>query len=578
MQEGEFLVERYRLVRKVGRGAMGQVWLAYDNLLNRHVAVKHLLMGSGQSLDDDVVKRAMREARVAAQLNHPNVVQIFDLVMTAGMPYVVMEFVEGETLASRLESAGRLTPQTVRPWIRQVATCLAAAHELGIVHRDVKPANILITPNGVAKLADFGIARASQDADLTRTGLVIGTLAYMAPEVAAGDPATPASDVWSLGATAYAATEGRAPFAGESSARALYRKVSEPPPRPTGAGELTELMLAMMATEPTHRPVARDAASSLEGTGPVHRSGASSPPPLEPTYVSRVVPAVDRPPVQENPQGGVHAGHFSAEDRYRETGTWSPDPRTTGPGTTGSHHRRGGLIAAAVVLVLAIAGGSLALVLGNQSGSPASAGSTQARTTTPVAAAAPTAAPTPTPASSTALSPVTSGAVVAAPVTSPVITTPVESTVGTMSYSGPNGLSVDGPASWDNSCTGADGPYYWCAGPEGFLGGYFRLRLKNAHTASFDADVRSEISYFRTKYRDGVVTSASVSGWSVSGAAVDLSYSFTNSQGQTRRGIERVFAVNGARTVTYIIAATDTRSAWPRTQQVFQQLVTSARI
>ncbi|MCW2791022.1 MAG: serine/threonine protein kinase, partial [Nocardioides sp.] len=243
---------RYTLDREIGRGGMGAVWLGRDEVLGREVAMKRIgLMPGGTSPD---LERAEREARLAARLNHPHVVAVFDLVLEDAQQWLVMEYVEGVTLSELVKRDGALTPDEASPLIGQAADALAAAHAAGIVHRDVKPSNILVTPRGQVKLSDFGIARAEADASLTQTGLVTGSPAYLAPEVASGQSATDASDVWSLGATLYHALAGHPPYeVGDNLMGALYRIVHEDPPRFANAGWLRPLLEATMTLDPTER-------------------------------------------------------------------------------------------------------------------------------------------------------------------------------------------------------------------------------------------------------------------------------------------------------------------------------------
>ncbi|WP_372729539.1 serine/threonine-protein kinase [Nocardioides sp.] len=246
------IADRYTLDREIGRGGMGAVWLGRDRVLGREVALKRIGMMPGVGTPD--LERAEREARLAARLNHPHVVAVFDLVTEGDHQWLVMEYVEGVTLAQLVKRDGALTPDQASPLIRQVSDALAAAHAVGIVHRDVKPSNILVNPRGEAKLSDFGIARASADATLTQTGLVTGSPAYLAPEVASGAMARDASDVWSVGATLFHALAGRPPYdVGDNLMGALYRIVHEEPPRLTNAGWLTPLLEATMTLRPEDR-------------------------------------------------------------------------------------------------------------------------------------------------------------------------------------------------------------------------------------------------------------------------------------------------------------------------------------
>ena len=227
---------RYTLDREIGRGGMGAVWLARDEVLGRVVAVKRVGAQPGMSSPD--LLRAEREARLAARINHPHVVAIFDLVDDADQQWLVMEYIDGMPLSQLIATKGRLGADETAALLAQAAEALTAAHEAGITHRDVKPSNILVGQDGQVKLSDFGIARAEQDASLTATGLVTGSPAYISPEVASGRPAGGASDVWSLGATAYHALTGNPPYdVGDNVLGALYRIVHEDPLRcSTGAG------------------------------------------------------------------------------------------------------------------------------------------------------------------------------------------------------------------------------------------------------------------------------------------------------------------------------------------------------
>ncbi|WP_345268062.1 serine/threonine-protein kinase [Nocardioides nanhaiensis] len=243
---------RYSRDRVVGRGGMGAVWFGRDELLGRPVAVKRL--GGQVGVDNTDAERAEREARIAARIVHPNVVAVFDLVDAEDGLWLVMEYVAGSTLSERIKAAGRLTPDESAAVLAQAAEALTAAHEAGVVHRDVKPSNILVTEDGVAKLSDFGIARAEQDPSLTATGLVTGSPAYISPEVASGRPATPASDVWSLGATAFHALTGHPPYdVGDNVLGALYRIVHEQPPELADGGWLAPLVRGTMVQDPAAR-------------------------------------------------------------------------------------------------------------------------------------------------------------------------------------------------------------------------------------------------------------------------------------------------------------------------------------
>lgn len=247
---------RYELRERIGSGSMGVVWRAHDEVLHRTVAIKQLIPAPGLEgpAIEQAVARARREARTAARLRHRNAVTLFDVVEEDGMPWLVMEYLPARSLAQRLATEGALPPGDVAGIGVQVASALIEAHRVGIVHRDVKPGNILITEDGTAKLVDFGISRTVGDVTLTATGLVQGTPAYLAPEVANGDRPTPASDVFSLGATLYRAVEGIPPFGSDPNPLALLRTIAGGAIRPPQlAGPLTDVLTGMLRARPADR-------------------------------------------------------------------------------------------------------------------------------------------------------------------------------------------------------------------------------------------------------------------------------------------------------------------------------------
>ncbi len=275
---------------------MGEVWAAEDRVLGRRVAIKRIL-GSPSATD---VLRLEREAKLAATLHHPNIVGVHDLVSSDGRTYLVMDLVDGTSLADLLTTAGSLTPLRAASLMREVCDAVDFAHRRGVIHRDIKPANVLVSREGRAYVTDFGVARATSTdaAGLTGTGMVIGTVRFMAPEVALGRPAGPASDVYSLGATLFACVEGRSPLAGgggpeESTAAQLLRLVSAPAPPPTQAGALRPLIMAMLDAEPGRRPSLPECVAELAAVAAGSR-GATLPlgvapaqPPVGPTVVRR---------------------------------------------------------------------------------------------------------------------------------------------------------------------------------------------------------------------------------------------------------------------------------------------------
>lgn len=262
--------ERYRLVEPLGRGAMGEVWQAEDTALRREVAVKVLL---DQPTVAGAVERFHREAQTAARLNHPNVVAVYDFDEVDGRLRMVMELVPGKSLRDELTARGRLGIEEACRIAGQAATGLAAAHDQGVVHRDVKPGNLLLTDDRVVKVADFGIARAAAESasSLTTTGSVLGTTAYLAPERGTGSDAVPASDVYALGCVLYEMLCGQTPFTGDPAA-VVYQHVdvSPRPPvelRPELPGAVSDFVRRMLAKDPSERPTAAQAAAFLAEYG-----------------------------------------------------------------------------------------------------------------------------------------------------------------------------------------------------------------------------------------------------------------------------------------------------------------------
>jgi len=245
---------RFALVREIGRGGMGAVWLARDEVLGRSVALKRIGLLPGGATPD--LERAEREARLAAQLSHPNVVAVFNLLVDPDtrVHWLVMEHVDGTNLSRLVRDEGPLTPDEAAPLLGQVADALVAAHEAGIVHRDVKPSNILVDRRRRAMLTDFGIARTQADPALTQTGLLTGSPAYLAPEVAAGERGDEKADAWSLGATIFHVLAGRPPYeAGDNVLGTLVRIVNDEPPRLEDAGWMAPLLEATMVKDPARR-------------------------------------------------------------------------------------------------------------------------------------------------------------------------------------------------------------------------------------------------------------------------------------------------------------------------------------
>jgi eukaryotic-like serine/threonine-protein kinase len=288
----EVVADRYQLEEVIGRGGWGRVWRARDRLLGRDVAVKEVTVPEELAADRGTAEeRVLREARAAARIPHPGAVTVYDVVRHEGTTYIIMELLRGRSLSEVVAEEGPLPPGRAAEIGRDVLATLRAAHDQGIVHRDVKPGNVMITDDDRVRLTDFGIATLRDQASLTLSGQVLGSPQYMAPEQAQGLRSSPATDLWGLGATLYFAVEGRTPFGREHPLATLNAVVNEPQPRPRRAGALGPVIEALLRKEPSARPDAGRAAVMLdEATG--ERS-----PVEEPTAPVSVLDLFDEPDV-----------------------------------------------------------------------------------------------------------------------------------------------------------------------------------------------------------------------------------------------------------------------------------------
>ena len=357
----ETIAGRYRVEREVGRGGMGSVWLCRDTVLDRAVAVKQVGLLPGESAPD--LQRALREARSSAALSHRNVVSIYDAIEEDDHIWLVMEYVPGRTLSEIMSAEGPLAPARVA-WIgAQVAEGLAAAHERGTVHRDVKPGNVLVTDADDAKIADFGIARTAGDQTLTQSGLVFGTPAYFSPQLARGEEPTAADDVWALGATLYAAVEGEPPYPSQGNAIAqLSSIVAGPPPRPERADFLAGPIERMLDPDLTTRWSMAEVAQALQR---LHRS--HDPRGTRESPVSNETAVLPLPLTEPEPQP-------QPEPEPQPEPQPEPEPQPAPVRSSDPEGRRGLLMVLGVLLLAAVVLGGFLLLRDGGDGDQPSAG------------------------------------------------------------------------------------------------------------------------------------------------------------------------------------------------------------
>ncbi|WP_354640987.1 serine/threonine-protein kinase [Kitasatospora camelliae] len=321
------LAGRYALGERLGRGGMGTVWRARDEMLDREVAVKELTVSHLAEEDLEILQSRMkREARAAARIKHPGVITIHDVLEQDGRPWIVMELIDGRSLSDVIAQDGTLQPREAAEVGVQVLAALHRGHQLGVLHRDVKPANVLLEHGtGRAVLLDFGIARFEGSVELTRPGELVGSPDYLAPERAQGERPGPASDLWALGATLYAAVEGESPFRRDTPLTTLAAVVGDPLPQPRRAGALGPVLAALMAKDPAARPGADTAAAMLHEVASGATIGLARAP-REPQRVpTQHVPVVDR---TEAPAG-------QAEDTEDRAPTGPTVPTAPPAGSTG---------------------------------------------------------------------------------------------------------------------------------------------------------------------------------------------------------------------------------------------------
>jgi len=260
---------RYVILGEIGRGGMGVVWLAEDRTIGRRVAIKELHLPAGVPAEERRVleERVLREARAAGRLNDPSVVTVFDVLQEEGATYIVMELIQAPTLSDIVGRQGPLPQEAVARIAEQLLSALEAAHAAGVVHRDVKPSNVMVQPNGRVKLTDFGIAQSTDDTRLTSSGILLGSPTYLAPEVIHGQQADAGSDLWALGASLFFAVEGTAAFERATTAATMHAIVSEMPYLTRGHGPLASVIMGLLNTTPQARPSAQQVRALLAQVG-----------------------------------------------------------------------------------------------------------------------------------------------------------------------------------------------------------------------------------------------------------------------------------------------------------------------
>jgi len=355
LHPGLKLGDRYRLDNRIGAGGMGEVWQAFDEVLGRVVAVKAMLPEVAD--EPDFARRFQIEAQAMASVNHPAVASIHDYGRSDGVTFLVMEFIDGESLAQALRRSGRLTPAETMRLVAQAADGLQAVHDRGIVHRDIKPANLLIRRNGSLLITDFGISRSQDSTHLTVSGAILGTPTYLSPEQVLGKPATALSDVYSLGLTAYECLAGRRPFAGDNPYAVALQRLQVAPATLTGhvPGPMLTVVERALAVDPADRwPSAAALADAARAAGlALSRADVHQPAPAPPASL-----APSAPPVP------------AAAPQRSGTPAWSP--------------RRWSIVAAVLAVIL-VGGVAAWKTLGT--GDPSGSGGSPAASLRPTAAA-----------------------------------------------------------------------------------------------------------------------------------------------------------------------------------------------
>ncbi|MET9758441.1 serine/threonine-protein kinase [Streptomyces sp. NPDC006372] len=377
--QGQLVAGRYRLADSIGSGGMGRVWRAHDEVLHRSVAIKELTAALYVSESEQAIllARTRAEARAAARINHSAVVTVHDVLEHDGRPWIVMELVEGRSLADAVKEDGRVEPREAARIGLWVLRALRAAHTAGVLHRDVKPGNVLLGRDGRVLLTDFGIAQIEGDTTITRTGEVVGSVDYLAPERVRGHDPGPSSDLWALGATLYTAAEGRSPFRRTTPLTTMQAVVEEEAAEPQHAGPLGPVITALLRKDPATRPDASEAEHLLAEAAEGRRPGGAQA--YVPTQYGGTYQDVHSGTGTVGTGSGSHtrtplpplAGTPATGTPVTGTSTTGPTtvgpvatgPQPSGPQQAGSGRRRRLRTVALVVALAAIIGGTTAVVL-----------------------------------------------------------------------------------------------------------------------------------------------------------------------------------------------------------------------
>ncbi|GGO75409.1 serine/threonine-protein kinase [Nonomuraea cavernae] len=464
-RDGRRIAGRYQLQEPIGKGGMGIVWRAHDELLDRVVAVKEVRYAA--ALGDEVQllnRRTMREARAAARFEHPNVIVVHDVIEEDDRPWIVMQLVPSRSLGAVIKQDGPLPPKKVAEIGLAVLDALHRAHESGVLHRDVKPENVLLADDGRVVLTDFGIATLETETQLTVTGLA-GTPAFIAPERLKGLPARRESDLWSLGATLYTSVEGRSPHERGMALATMHAVLTDEPDPAPHAGPLAEVISGLLAKEPVQRPSYEETSRMLReviaqasppptmrmpaqpaaGAGahqvPAQRGPAEDDTPTDPDLIP---PAAQ--PGRQTPSTPPETGARLSPATGRPTGATGASGATVESG--GSEGRRLGPIIAAACAVVLVAGvgGYLGLSSAPDSGADSGADKTHTSASSPPPAGSPSpsgsASPEPTPSESASTTPTASST----PSSSPTATAALPS--GWKMYKDKTGFSIGLPKGW----------------------------------------------------------------------------------------------------------------------------------